>query len=565
MRPIQLTMQAFGPYKNSVTIDFDALNQSGMYLISGDTGAGKTTIFDAMMFALYGETSGKERQAQMLRSQYADASVETRISFTFRYREKLYRIERKPQYTIQKQLKDGTLKEQKKLADAMLYYPDGSVLVGTKNVSEAVVSLTGLTYEQFSMIAMIPQGKFETFLLADTKTRNAIFRELFHTEFYKSFQERLKEDTKQMSTHLQVLRQEMNAYVNQMEVEEKDLRELLSIEEGYFASDFETRFKKYLKDEKSKEKKQKEELKQLDKSLQELVQTLTQLEQNQKWLKEKKEAEEALKNEEKEFEKAKHTIAKWEKEGRQEKLQEARITLRKLEEELPTYEKLASLKEEIETKQIEISDLKESFIDAQKKKKELEKQIKQLKKEINRQKGMEGTLTKLEKEKATVRAQILVLKDLKKRYVDYDSLQKNIEEKEETFKELLATSQKEHNLYQDYFDAYLMGQAGILASSLKEEEPCPVCGSIHHPRLAKVTKEVPSEEALHTQETKAKEMAKKAQMASGEVGALKKQESTMKKELNALLEKENLKTKKEVEKKYDQKIKEEETLLEQYA
>ena len=194
MRPIGLTLSAFGPYAAQTNVDFDKLGQSGLYLITGDTGAGKTTLFDAITFALYGEASGQERKGAMMRSKYADASVSTFVELEFELRGRRYRVKRAPEYERPKLRGEGTVKSR---PEAQLYFPDGRVVDSYRDVTSEVENLIGLTREQFSQIGMIAQGDFKRLLLADTQERREILQRIFHTERFEKLQIRLGERANQ--------------------------------------------------------------------------------------------------------------------------------------------------------------------------------------------------------------------------------------------------------------------------------------------------------------------------------------------------------------------------------
>ena len=191
MRPLNLTMSAFGPYAGQTTVDFSALGTTGLYLITGDTGAGKTTIFDAITYALYGEASGESRESSMLRSKYAAAETPTFVELTFTNGGKTYTVHRNPEYTRPKTRGTGTTVQK---ADAELTMPDGRVITKARDVTAAVTDIVGVDREQFARIAMIAQGEFRKLLLAQTDERKAIFRQIFHTERYQALQNRLKEE-----------------------------------------------------------------------------------------------------------------------------------------------------------------------------------------------------------------------------------------------------------------------------------------------------------------------------------------------------------------------------------
>ena len=191
MRPLNLTMSAFGPYAGRTTVDFSVLGTSGLYLITGDTGAGKTTIFDAITYALYGEASGESRESSMLRSKYAAPETPTFVELTFLNGGRTYTVRRNPEYTRPKTRGTGTTVQK---ADAELTLPDGRIITKARDVTAAVTDIVGVDREQFARIAMIAQGEFRKLLLAQTDERKAIFRQIFHTGQYQALQNRLKEE-----------------------------------------------------------------------------------------------------------------------------------------------------------------------------------------------------------------------------------------------------------------------------------------------------------------------------------------------------------------------------------
>lgn len=198
MRPIFLTLSAFGPYAGVETIDFGRLGESGIYLITGDTGAGKTTVFDAVVFSLYGTASGSSRDSTMFRSKYASPDTDTYVEMKFSSAGKLYTVRRSPEYERPSQRKTKTGFTIRK-ADAELIMPDGAVVSGCGEVGKKVVEIIGLTREQFSQLAMLSQGEFLKLLYATTAERSRIFRGIFHTGIYPKLQERIKADLDMVS------------------------------------------------------------------------------------------------------------------------------------------------------------------------------------------------------------------------------------------------------------------------------------------------------------------------------------------------------------------------------
>ena len=180
MRPINIKMSAFGPYADVTEIDASNLGEKGLYLITGDTGAGKTTIFDAICFVLFGEPSGRNREVSMFRSKYARPETPTEVEMLFSHAGKEYFVKRNPEYMRPSKRGD---KYTKQVAGAELHMPDGRVITKVSDVNTAVEELLGFNKNQFSQMAMLAQGDFLKLLLADTKERMEIFRKLFNMTF----------------------------------------------------------------------------------------------------------------------------------------------------------------------------------------------------------------------------------------------------------------------------------------------------------------------------------------------------------------------------------------------
>lgn len=210
MRPITLTISAFGPYAERVRIEMDTLGENGLYLITGDTGAGKTTIFDAITFALYGEASGNNRAPEMLRSKYAAPETPTEVELLFSYAGKEYTVRRNPEY-LRPAKRGGGFTQQR--AEATMIFPDGRILTKTKEVNQSIRDLMGIDRNQFAQIAMIAQGDFLKLLLADTKDRQTIFREIFKTGNYQVLQERLKTESGKMNSLCENAKSSMIQYI----------------------------------------------------------------------------------------------------------------------------------------------------------------------------------------------------------------------------------------------------------------------------------------------------------------------------------------------------------------
>lgn len=230
MRPVKLVISAFGPYADRTEIDFERFGGKGLYLITGDTGAGKTTIFDAITFALYGEASGDVRKADMFRSKYARDEVPTYVEYTFLYRGKQYTVKRNPEYQRPKTRGTGYTVQK---SDAVLTYPDRRLPVTkSQDVTKAVTELIGLDRRQFTQISMIAQGDFQKLLLAGTEERGDIFRQIFNTGLYQRVQEQLKAESKLQLREYEELKRSINQYMENIVLEDmEDLRPAAALRE----------------------------------------------------------------------------------------------------------------------------------------------------------------------------------------------------------------------------------------------------------------------------------------------------------------------------------------------
>lgn len=232
MRPVRLTMSAFGSYSGTEVIDFTKV-QGGLFLITGDTGAGKTTIFDAITYALYDRTSGGARDGNMMRSQYASEDTDTYVEYVFSYRGKEYAIRRNPEYMRVGKRKnaDGTVRLVKETAKVSLLLPDGKEFQGKKReIDQKIEEIIGLDAGQFTQIAMIAQGDFLKLLHAGSRERKKIFSRIFQTQIYWRMQEELKEQGKALYVSLKEneadIRREMER-VDPVSAEQEDSAESL--------------------------------------------------------------------------------------------------------------------------------------------------------------------------------------------------------------------------------------------------------------------------------------------------------------------------------------------------
>lgn len=193
MKPISLTIEAFGPYRDSVTLDFSALQDHSMFLISGPTGAGKTSILDAMVYALYGEPSGEVRKADAIRSDFAEPERMTRVDFSFAIGEAQYRVERLPKQWVAK--KRGTGMREQNASATVYEMKDGEwkvVATSAAAIRDTIQRIIGFRKDQFLQVVLLPQGEFRKLLVASTSEREELLHTLFRTELYRKLQEALK-------------------------------------------------------------------------------------------------------------------------------------------------------------------------------------------------------------------------------------------------------------------------------------------------------------------------------------------------------------------------------------
>lgn len=530
MRPLRLTMAGFGPYAGEETLDFEKLGEKGLYLITGDTGAGKTTIFDAITFALFGEASGNDREPAMLRSKYAALDAPTYVELIFDCSGKKYRVRRNPEYERVKTRGQGTTR---KAADAELVFFDGRPPVSKKGeVDKAIREIIGLTRQQFSQIALISQGDFRRLLQAGTKERQKIFRDIFHTGFYDLLQNRLKAETLSLLNQLKENARSIRQYTGEITCGEASgyRSELEKAREGELpSSDLVPLLEKLLDEDKAADERLNGRQEELEKAGKDLT---------EKRLK----AEEALKAEraigEKRTEERRLTS---DLEEAQQELQSAKLLkpqqekLRKeidaLELRLPEYDQLSRREKELEETRKKSLEAHEKKILITRKKDRLTKELAELKEEKQSLAGAaaakERFLALREKTEAEAEKFSTLLKGLsalKEEEKELAQVQKAYLMAEETAREAQRT-------YQEKNEAFLREQAGILAESLKENQPCPVCGSHHHPSPARLSGKAPKEEEVRQSRRAYEELLYRAQEASRTAGIVKGRVSGRREEL----------------------------------
>ena len=485
MKPLKLTMSAFGSYAGKNVIDFTG-QQQGIFLITGDTGAGKTTIFDAITYALYNQTSGGERNGNMMRSQYAQPETETYVELEFLYRGQTYRVRRNPDYKITKTLKNGKIREQKVPHSVELTLPDGTVFPEKKNATDAkIIEILGLTADQFSQIVMIAQGDFLKLLYTKSDERKMIFSKLFRTDIYWKIQENLRRKSMEMDERIQendrAFEQEKSRIMPLPESEEIPLDELVErLRERLKDALKEQNLRRANVEELNKKITKYEEINKLFVSLEKIRQTGKELEAKQAESKERRQQIENARKADKVL------VAEQQNLRQQQAVEQSAQAIAKMGETLADdqemFETLKTQLQEAEAKQ------KREAADIQKKMLALEQSfpsyeaLQNARSEEQQAKKVWEDLGKTSKESFhKKKAGIAALKEQQKRQ------EQVVEQTKKSWEQTSLSASESAKHYEHMYEAFLKEQAGILAENLSAGCPCPVCGSTVHPDPAKLS------------------------------------------------------------------------------
>lgn len=485
MKPLKLTMSAFGSYAGKNVIDFTG-QQQGIFLITGDTGAGKTTIFDAITYALYNQTSGGERNGNMMRSQYAQPETETYVELEFLYRGQTYRVRRNPDYKITKTLKNGKIREQKVPHSVELTMPDGTVFPEKKNATDAkIIEILGLTADQFSQIVMIAQGDFLKLLYTKSDERKMIFSKLFRTDIYWKIQENLRRKSMEMDERIQendrAFEQEKSRIIPLPESEELPLDELVErLRERLKDALKEQNLRRANVEELNKKITKYEEINKLFVSLEKIRQTGKELETRQAESKERRQQIENARKADKVL------VAEQQNLRQQQEVEQSAQAIAKMTETLANdqemFETLKTQLQEVEAEQ------KREAADIQKKMLALEQSfpsyeaLQNARSEEQQAKKVWEDLGKTSEESFHKKeAGIAALKEQQKRQ------EQVVEQTKKNWEQTSLSASESAKHYEHMYEAFLKEQAGILAENLSAGCPCPVCGSTVHPDPAKLS------------------------------------------------------------------------------
>lgn len=491
MRPLKLTIAGFGPYALIQELDFSRLGTGGLYLITGDTGAGKTTIFDAITYALFGEASGDSREPSMLRSKYASADAPTYVELTFHHKDSTYTVKRIPGYTRAKSRGTGLTAQ---VATAELLCPDGHSVTKLKDVNQAIRDIIGLNREQFSQIAMISQGDFRKLLQAGTEERQKIFRDIFRTGFYVLLQSRLKDRAAEVGRETSDAARSIRQYVQGIACSEDSVHfpDVAKAKDGQMPmAEFREVLDAIVEEDAKAAEKLKSQLSAVEKELDAVKMQLTKAQGRQdteKQLNAQQEKVPGLSARLEEAEAARNAAK--DTEPRQDTL---KGQLAVWEQQLPEYDNLEQLKTQLEAAKKGLAQAEQDRETAQQNQNTLANEIKRLKAQ---QESLSGT----EAQKVQLSAQKQQAADWKTKFTTLLSDIEGLTAEQNTLGKLQAdleaamdTSTRLLQIYNDKNTAFLREQAGIMASTLAEGIPCPVCGSVHHPSLAVLSESAPTE------------------------------------------------------------------------
>lgn len=519
MRPLKITMSAFGPYAGEVTLDMQKLGKSGIYLITGDTGAGKTTIFDAISYALYGEASGNYRENTTLRSKYASADTPTFVELEFEYNNEIYKINRNPEYPRPNKRGEGFTKQS---ANAELVMPDGSVITKIKEVSAKVEEIIGINKNQFSQIAMIAQGDFRKLLNCETNERSKIFRKIFKTEPYHNIEIKLSSLFNELKRNREKEKSGIEQYINQLKCNENDT---LSIELER-AKSGDVLIEDVIKLAGEIINKDTLEYTKTQKNIESINEEIEKINSNIKLYENQEATKKAYAKASSKLEEFKTKRNECEKayksaEAQRDRLDDLTSKINLINSKMPKYDELKSLENSINerTQSFEKSNnllkLKQQEITS------LEKEIDEKSKALEEVKGADLLVQKLTAQKEEINKKAEALKELKTEIDRCKAEQKNLKNAQSFAKFALDEYGALENEYNQIYIAFFNEQAGIIADELKDGEPCPVCGSTSHPNLARKSENAPSQADVESAQNLVKKAQEKADKARDTASALK--------------------------------------------
>lgn len=552
MRPVRLTMSAFGPFAKTIEIDFSRFRQ-GIFLISGETGAGKTTIFDGICFALYGEASGETRKTDMLRSDFAPEDEETGVWFSFQHREKQYEIRRNPAYIRKSKRGSGTTMQK---AEAELYEEGNLLISGSREVTKKVEDILGISRNQYKQIAMIAQGEFLKLLNAPSKDRGEIFRKIFGTEILYRIQEELKHkhlehknQYKKIEDHIFLLEGQAKIGPEEEEYEEYQEhleqpyhgREFLEVlencverKQGMYdtISDEIRRLKKeadrqnIAREQAGDHNRRLEELEETDRELERLTGKKQQMEQMgeetdlaERILQRIVPLEEQLSRKKEQIEESRKRIETcrkekeeaWENQAQKEEnykkmmerepeLVSLRQQMEELKEQQEDYRQMEIIRTEAGRFAKERDQCREQKEAVKKKQEILDKERNELEIFLDDHGNIRQILQEKREAELRKNQEMETWEKLQEKVKRWEKQAQEHKQYTEKFVQAQAKKDEAKKQYEECRNQYDANQAGILAQNLRDGERCPVCGSVSHPHKARLIYTDVTQEMLEEKE-----------------------------------------------------------------
>lgn len=531
MRPCKLTMSAFGPYAGVTVLELERLGSRGLYLIAGDTGAGKTTIFDAVTYALYGAASGENREPDMLRSLYADPQTPTYVEMEFLCRGKRYRVRRCPEYLRPKGRGEGMTKQR---AEAELYYPDGRPPVTkVKEVTRAVEELLGLDKRQFTQVAMIAQGDFLKLLLAKTEDRSRIFREIFHTRLYQVLQERLKDESSKLRAEYEEAGRSFRQYAGGIRCGAESLyRKALEAqrEKGEWipAAELLEVLSRILEEDGEQDSIAARRLGEQERQLEEINQKLGRAEAARKAQERLAQEEAALNEWEPRYAEA---LEQWEAEQKKQPQRDAlALQIQTASQRLGEYDEVEALRRKQREQNRRGTKIAGELERLEKEIGEIGQKMAEKKELLAEWEDLETDRQELLRQRQDLTHEKQQLENLNKLRESCLAMERELETVRRQYLKQADKTETSRRAYEKKERAFLDEQAGVLATTLKAGERCPVCGSLDHPQPAKMPEEAPTREELKkakerlaADEERTAELSRQAGERNGTYGALRAQ------------------------------------------
>ncbi|MBR0365728.1 MAG: SMC family ATPase, partial [Clostridia bacterium] len=517
MRPIKLTISAFGPYSGTEVFELDKFGRSGIYLITGDTGAGKTTIFDAIVYALYGEPSGDVRDAGMLRSKYAAPTTPTYAELEFEYRGKLYKIRRSPSY-MRPAKRGGGMTEEK--ASAELYLPDGSIEVKPTLATKRITEIIGVDREQFTQIAMIAQGEFLKLLLAGTEKRREIFRNIFRTKLYDTLQNELKRAANAAKRDNDELRQRSEHHINSLVGGEEFKAELDAAKDGRLTTEEMIELEKRIADADTSLKKAAENsLKSIEEKIAEINEKLGRADELKKAETEMEAAALSLKKADDMLDTANRRLEK--ARARLSDRDALKVRVSEISSEMNKYTELDETAKLLSQDEAMLAGQNDTFVTLTETQNDTQAALEKATAEFETLTDAKLLYERLNAKNDKLTERETDIKRLSDELKALDALSEKLKKAQLGYSDAADAADAAESDYGHMYRLFLDNRAGIIAASLEDGKPCPVCGSIHHPSPAAATDGAPTDEELENARLKGEKLRKAAASLSENAAQLK--------------------------------------------